>query len=196
MSSPSDADAVSPAGYVHTRFVFIGTEEPGNYMESLNTGFANEDVSGVWIDQDARKAVFYEKPDPEELRFEQYPSLLAGDATAYGAIFASDHFMYNCIMRRAFEKLGIVARVHAKRADALRAEMESASPKRLECSGAYSQIKPELSDIAQKAELLGSSFPEADTPEKAEALGSILGIQSGLQQKNQNIILQSCPELY
>jgi hypothetical protein len=196
VSSPSLVSSIMPGGYEHTRFVFIGTEIPGLYMDSLNFAFAEEDVSGVWIDQDARQAVFYEKHDADELGFDQYPSLLAGDATAYAAIFASDHFMYNCGIRSAFEKLSVVAGVHAKRAEALKNAAESADPPRLDCSGAYSQIIPYLADVSAKALLLGTSFPEANTADEAGALGSVLGAQSLLQQGNQNLILQSCTEIY
>ncbi len=190
VSTVSGAYSARPQGYAHTRFVFIGTQEPS--LQSLSNEFAEEDVSGVWIDSDMQKVVFYEKADANALEFHEYQSSLAGDVTAYASIFAADHLMYNCVMQEAFAKLGIIAEVHAKRAKALQSEMESPAQPRLECSGAYASIIPELENVAQKASLLGTAFPEKD----GSALGQILGAQSRLQQNNQNIILQSCPELY
>lgn len=191
-SSPSSAYDVKPEGYAHTRFVFIGTPEPN--LRNLNYDFSTEDVSALWVDEDMGKLVFYEKTSPQELEFNQYPSLVAGESTLYGAIFAADHTMYNCVMMQAFERFSAVASVHAGRTKALKDEMESQG--RVECSGIYAAIIPELETVAQKAGLLGSSFPGGETPEESGALGIIIGSQSGLQLQNRNIIQQSCPELY
>jgi hypothetical protein len=188
VSSLSGIVGISPQGYQHTRFVFIGTSQPD--LGGLSSEFEQEDVSGVWIDEDARKVMFFEKSDPDALDFNQYQSLLSGDVTIFAAIYAADHWMYDCMMQQAFGRLNIISQVHSSRAKALQQEMESLEEQRLECSGAYSSIIPELENVAQKAGLLARSFPDED------AFSSVIGAQSGLQQQNQNIILQSCPELY
>lgn len=188
VSSPAGVFGIAPRGYLHTRFVFIGTDQPD--LRGLNAGFESEDVSGVWIDKDAQKVVFFEKSDPDILEFNEYQSLLAGEVTMLASIYAADHWMYNCMMRQAFDRLGIIAQVHARRSRSLQSEMESPAEPRLECSGAYASIIPELESLAQKSAVLGTSFPDE------EALRNALGFQSGLQKQNQNIILQSCPELY
>ncbi|MEM4246719.1 MAG: hypothetical protein QXR48_00515 [Candidatus Woesearchaeota archaeon] len=188
VSSPDAVYGVAPQGYMHTRFVFIGTGQPS--LDRLHPDFADEDVSGVWISENADKVVFFEKSDPDELYFNQYQSLLAGDVAMLASVYAADHLMYDCMLRQAFGRLGIIAQVHSRRAKMLQSEMESLAEPRLECSGAYAVIIPELEDVAQKSELLGRGFPDE------EALRNIAGAQSKLQQHNQNLILQSCPELY
>lgn len=188
ISSASGAYGVQPEGYLHSRFVFIGTSAPD--IRELNPAFGDAGVSGVWIDEDLRNVVFFEKIEPDELEFNQYQSLIAGEVGAFGAIFAADHDMYNCMMRNAFGRLSIIAKVHAERASALQEIMENLVEPRLECSGAYAAIIPELENVGQKAELLMTSFPDEET------LRNVAGGQSVLQQYNQNLILQSCPELY
>ncbi len=190
--SLSAAYEVAPEGYEHTRFVFLGTIEPD--LGRLNPQFMEEDVSGVWIDPDFSKIIFYEKTEEGLLGFSRYPSLLAGDATAVAAVFAADHDMYNCVMRNAFDKLSIVAAVQAARAKALKAEM--GAEEKVGCSSAYSAVASELDDMALKATVLRQSFPEGKTSEEAEALGSMIAAQSRLQQQNKDLLLQSCPELY
>ncbi|MEM2915895.1 MAG: hypothetical protein QXT19_00850 [Candidatus Woesearchaeota archaeon] len=191
-SSVSAAYEVAPEGYDHTRFVFLGTTEPD--LGRLNPQFMEEDVSGVWIDQDFSKVIFYEKTSEGTLDFSRYPSLLAGDATALAAVFAADHDMYNCVMRNAFDKLSIVAAVQAARAKALKTAMEVED--RVGCSSAYAAITRELDDIALKATILKKSFPEGKTPDEAEALRSLISVQSRLQQQNKDLLISSCPELY
>ncbi len=183
---------VAPEGYEHTRFVFLGTSEPD--LGRLNPQFMEEDVSGVWIDEDFSKAIFYEKTDEGTLDFSRYPSLLAGDATAVAAVFAADHDMYNCVMRKAFDRFSIVAGVQAARAKALKTVMEAED--RIGCSSAYAAVGKEIEDDALKATVLKNSFPEGATPEEAEALGNLISAQSRLQQQNKDLLQSSCPELY
>ncbi|MEM4242836.1 MAG: hypothetical protein QXM31_02955 [Candidatus Woesearchaeota archaeon] len=192
VSSPYSIAGIRPGGYLHTRFVFLGTKLPD--LGLLDSSFADEDVSGVWIDEDEQKVVFYEKSGRGGLEFNSRPSLLAGNTALFGSIYAADSQMYDCMMRSAFDKLAAVAQVHAKRAGMLKEAM--LAEQRLDCSGAYSQIIEDLASVSQKAAFLASSFPEAGSLAGAEALKNFLGTQSVLQQQNQNLILQSCPELY
>jgi hypothetical protein len=194
ISSPSGAGDVSPGGYVQTRFVFIGTSEPD--LGNLRMEFQSEDVSGVWLDDTLEKVVFYEKSDPDRLEFNQYPSSLAGEETAYAAIFAADHMMYNCMMERAFDKLGAIAGVHEARARALQETMGALDTPRLDCVGAYDPIITSLANMRQKAVLLGTSFSQEADAQGAGALAGILGVQTELNTQNTNLIKQNCPEIY
>jgi hypothetical protein len=196
VSTPSSVSGVSPGGYEHTRFVFLGTENPLAYIQNLNPDFQSKEVSGVWIDDKLDSVVFFEKSDPDLLEFNQPVMPLAGEETAYASIFASDHLMYKCMMRRAFDKLGAVSMVHAERAKSLKAEMESADPPRLDCVGSYDLIVTDLNNVAGWAKALSASFPEAEAGTGAGALSNVLGARSGLQQQNQNLLLQNCPEIY
>lgn len=184
LPSPERMFAVSPEGDLLTRFVFFGTVKPD--LRQLNAEFADEDVSGVWVDDDASRVVFYEKADVAELDFNEFPSALAGDATLYGAIFAADRRMYECMAKRGFEKLAIVADVQAKRAAALQSSLN-----RPECP----YIAQTLDNVARAAATL-SAVPSLDTEDAAGALQTVLQAQSELKRQNDNLILQSCPELY
>jgi hypothetical protein len=184
LPSPDRVLAVSPEGDAQTRFVFIGTAKPD--LRQLGAEFADEDVSGIWIDDDASRVVFYEMAGFGELDFNELPSALAGDATLYGAIFAGDRRMYDCMAKRGFEKLAIVADVQAKRAAALQSSLA-----RPECP----YITQTLDMVARAATAL-SGAPSLDTEEAAVALQTVLQAQSELKRQNDNLILQSCPELY
>jgi len=185
-SSLGAVSQLSPQGYAHTRFVFLGIDPVNPSTLGLSRAFADQEVSAVKIDPDLSSAIVYEKSDPEELSFNSYQTLLAGDATAYAAIFAADHQMYNCMMQRAFKELGVVADVSARRALAL----DSALSARPECA-LYQPAHDVLNEVVQKAGLLSTQFPQAE-----EALSTIKAVQPELQRQNNNLILQSCPELY
>lgn len=188
-SSLGAVSQLSPQGYAHTRFVFLGIEPVNPSTLGLSRAFADQDVSAIKIDPDLASAVLYEKSDPEELAFNSFQTLLAGDTTAYAAIFAADHQMYNCMMQRAFRELGVLARVSALRAKELQDAMDAAG--RVEC--AY--VLQDLATVGDKATLLGNAF-DPDDDAAQEAFSVIKAVQPELQRQNNNLILQSCPELY
>lgn len=179
-SSLAAAYNIIPKGYLHTRFVFIGTEQPN--MRSLNLKFADEDVSGIWIGSDLQNIVFYEKSDPSELEFNEYPSVLAGDPTPYAAVFSADHQMYNCVMQNAFKKMKLVSLVSAERAKIIQTDLA-----RAECTYATQNLEA----IANAAGQLSKNFPS-----QGQALSTMMSVQGELQRQNANLLQQSCPELY
>jgi hypothetical protein len=194
LRSASDVyNRIVPQGYDHTRFIFIGTDDAPR-LESLNRDFDGESVSAVWLrprSGQSEEVVFYEKADPDELDFNAYSLLLAGDASIYAAMFAADHSMYGCVMKRAFGKLATVARVHAKRADELQIELLAQG--RPECP----YILQNLQNVADAAGIISAAARlSPEDPDAPIALSNILSEQGTLQQQNNNLILQSCPELY
>jgi len=183
---PDRISGLTPQGYAETRFIFLSTPQKPT-LESLNSGFAKEDVSGLWIDADGQQAIFYEKRDSGKPSFDSYPTALAGDATAYGAMFAADHDMYNCMMRRAFRQMDIIARISAERAKLLQQAMDAQNPPRAEC--AYDA--QHLTGVAGDAAKLATAFPD-----DKEALGAIAAAQAELKRENDNLFPQSCPVIY
>jgi hypothetical protein len=186
LRSPDAVYGLTPQGYAHTRLVFLGTARKPD-LRNLHLDFRAEDVSGIWIGQDLRQVVFFEKTDPEELVFNEYPSLLAGDATTYAAMFAADHQLYDCVMKRAFEKMRIVALVQAERARALQNAMSISQ--QFQCS----YVLQDLDAVAQAAGQIAAA-PVFRGQESA--LATIRGAESELKRQNDNLILQSCPELF
>ncbi len=183
LRSPDAVYSLVPQGYAHTRFIFLGTSPPD--LRRLNIEFAGEGVSGVLVDPDAQRVVFYEKTGDEELEFNEYPSLLAGDQTVYAAFVSADHQMYDCVMKRAFEKVRVLALVQSRRAAMLQDSMAG----RPEC--AY--ILQDLDSVAQAAGQLASGTSLLG---QEPAMGVVLGAQSELKRQNDNLVLQSCPELF
>ncbi len=179
----------TPQGNAHTRFVFIGIAPQSTSTLGLSQEFEHEDVSGIYIDPDYRTVVFYEK-EPDELSFNAYPSILAGEATAQAAMTAADHLLYDCVMKRAFERLSVIAQVQRSRAQAIQAEMDLLG--RVECT----YVVQDLEGIATAAGALAHS-PDFRLQELTESnLGIILGAQGELERQNTNLFRQSCPELY
>jgi hypothetical protein len=156
----------------------------------LHTSFADKEVSGVWIDSLLDRAVFIEKTDNDELEFNiQYEVILAGEPTAYGAMFASDHFMYECILQRAFAKMAVVSDINARRAK----EFKEALPDRPECHypvQGMDAVKTAAAALGNSRRLAGHE------PAVAEALSVIKAAQGELQRQNDVLLRQSCPELY
>lgn len=183
LRSPDSVYSLTPQGYAHTRFIFLGTNSPD--LRRLNLEFASEEVSGILVDEDLRRVVFYEKSSPEGLEFNEYPSLLAGEPAVFAAMFSADHQLYDCVMKRAFEKLRVLALVQAKRA----ARLQDSLAGRPEC--AY--VLQDLDSVAQAAGQLASGTSLRD---QESAMGVVLGAQSELKRQNDNLVLQSCPELF
>ncbi len=181
LNSPSYVADTRPEGYAHTRFIFLGTTAN---LHSLHPDFYEESISGVEIDSDSRNAIFYDKSDPDTLTFNQRKSLLAGDATVFAAFFAADYQMYDCVMKSAFSKLGIVAEVHSIRANTLD-ELD-----RPEC--AYDSAY--LADVSLAAKQMANA--DALSGESTVLRERILGVQSELKRQNNNLLNQGCPELY
>ncbi len=179
----------TPQGDLHTRFVFLGVQPQSTSTLGLSQDFADEDVSGVYIDPDFKTVVFYEKV-PDELSFNSFPTILAGDATAYAALTAADHQLYDCVMKRAFSRLNVIAQVQSQRAKALQAEMDARG--RVECT----YVQQDFDKVAQAAGGLATGVSFKDQVSAQSALGIILGTQPELERQNNNLFRQSCPELY
>jgi hypothetical protein len=180
LSLPAYINDVAPGGDQHTRFVFLATQQPN--LAGLNTRFEDEDVSGVWLRSET-EAVFYEKTEPGSLDFGTRAAPVAGDALLYGAIFAADRQMYDCMVKSAFARMSMIAGVQARRAQELKDALFLDKP---ECAYDVQQME----DIAHKAGVLSKDTDARD------ALSIILGAQSELRRQNDNLVQQSCPELY
>ena len=180
LSSPAYVNDIAPEGDKHTRFVFLATQQPS--LAGLNINFEDEDVSGVWLRSET-EAVFYEKTEPGTLDFNGYELPVAGDALLYGAIFAADYQMYDCMVKSAFARMSVVAGVQATRAQELKDRLALERP---EC--AY--VVQDMEGVAQKAGVL------AQTPDAHDALAVILSAQGELRRQNDNLLQQGCPELY
>jgi hypothetical protein len=184
-SSIGAVSQLSP-GTEHTRIIFTGIEPVSQQTLGLNTMFSRSHVSGVFIDPDLRRAVFYDKR-PDELQFNAAPSVLLGDATAYAAIFSSDREMYDCVMRRAYGKLELAARLNAERARLLQEEMSATG--QVQCN----YILQDLESLAQAAATLSS---QAAFAAQEDARDTALRSASEIQRQNDQLAKQSCPVMY
>jgi hypothetical protein len=197
LSSPGMVGAIMPQGYAAARLVFLGIEPANQETLDLREEFSHERVSGISIDTDLKSVIFYEKSDENLLQFNSYTVPLAlalpdlGDASLAGAFVAEDHVMYGCMMKRAFDKLKLVAEISAKRAASLNQDLQQRQ--RIECV----YVMQNLNAIATAAQAVADAPAlSAQDARVAEAFTTILNTQGDLQRQNSNLILQSCPELY
>ena len=191
-SSIGAVNLFTPQGDQHLRLIFVGIQPQSPSTLDLRSEFEEESVSGVYIDPDFRQVVFYEKSDPDELSFNQYESILTEETTAYAAMAAADHRMYNCMMQRAFKQLSVIADVQEERAMKIQDEMDDLL--RLECG--YDDAVNYLRNVATAAGGLSTS-PDFSRQEQAySALQTIRATQSDLENENRRLFRLGCPELF
>lgn len=185
LDSPSSVTRLKPQGFAHTRFAFLNVEPLPRL--GLSKEWEKESVSGVKLTAN-NQAVFYDKI-PDELSFDSAPSTWAKNPGLFAALFSADHKMFVCGMKSAFGKLANIASVHEKRAQQLQQAMDEKG--RPECVYTTStKLFEKISDAARKLE---QSTNLADAQQQ---LSTILESQSELQKQNENLLRQSCPELY
>lgn len=105
----------------------------------------------------------------------------------FGAIFASDIDMYNCVIKKAFKKLNLVSTIYQERSTQLNAEYGT-----LPCSTPHGDALPDLGNIESSAEDQSKDF---DTATKAE-MDAIIGYSSNIKAANQRAQLLSCALIY
>jgi len=132
---------------------------------------------------------FYEKNN-RRFDFRGDASLYLGDSGIFAAVFAHDKDMFECGMKKAFSRLGVVSEIIRLRASSLESEMFASS--RVDC--VYSA--PGMDYLA---DISGNSFSLADSSsfiDDKDKFGAIMTAVDGVESLNQNIVYQSCPWMY
>ncbi len=162
-----------------TRIVYLGIPPPATPLLGLPDSFRTTQVSGLFINAEQRKLVFYTQRNQELISTE---ATYAGDAAVYAAIFTTDPQVYSCGMTRALAKAAHITEVYAARAQALTNDMSALQ--RSDC------IYPE--SFLQE-------FLQAINAQSTAITPNLIPLEVNAQQvtkENENLRLQSCPVLY
>ena len=116
---------------------------------------------------------------PEDLD-ENLPSL-------FGAIFADDYETYNCVMKKAFERLNLIATVYEDKAD--KSENHYRSQFRHVCESATGGASTDIRIIKSNSDECSTDFPKC-------SISTIANSASELNEQNNKLLLYSCALIY
>lgn len=168
-------------GNERVRVVFLGVLPVNLNTLGMDASFNSKDVSGLFIDTRTRKLSFYNWADEG---FASREATYSGDAGLYAAIFSFEPLMYFCGIKKGLLRMAHVAEIYSERASVLGKEVGVRNP---DCV----YVVDALDILHQSAdERTTSVFP--DFPD----LASLELVGQQLQQQNEALILQSCPEIY
>lgn len=112
----------------------------------------------------------------------------------FGAIFAADLEMYNCVMRKAFRKLNLVSKIYLNRSSEL---ADYYGIDNFDCANAHSKAVSKLKEMVDDSEDRTKDFPDQiDLSyikimlDNAKQIGGTLGSANNLAQ------LRSCVLIY
>jgi hypothetical protein len=192
---PSDVENIANYKNYKVRLVYFAPPLPDQVPTKL-TAMRDRDVSALYLGDVSTpyqrgKVSFYEK---DGTRFSKVgESYILGLPSLYGAIFTDDYEMYNCNMKEAFRKMYFVTRIMQNRTYILYNEGSLG----VNCKNYYYPSLDSLKLIQQNASVLYSDFPQADSQQGVSNIYNLAYDQNtGLQLRNGNLQLQSCPEMY
>ncbi len=111
----------------------------------------------------------------------------------YGAIFAADVKMYNCVMRKAFKKLNLVTKIYLDRSDKLEEDYFNNGNS---CYESHSNAKTELDKMEATSAVESENFPLFPGLEGLKRMNDIAIYSTNIKNENQNAQLYSCALIY
>lgn len=178
----------------HIRFIFFGppgSDDLGNALSSFQH-LKDEQVSGVIFPDLATAAKlpstgtvnFYKKSGTAFLP--SAPSFFLKEESFFGALFSGDDEMYNCEMKKAFQKLSVMSRVYMNRSRELAKFYTSSHP-------CFQLHRPQRLEAMENYAAAQSTVFPSD-------LQSINNIQANALQigseQNQQLQILSCAMIY
>lgn len=144
---------------------------PANLEDVDVSGLVFQRAEGVFhfLEQDGTRFI---DSGPERIEFTE-------DEVLFGAVFADSSDTFVCLMRRAYARLNVVAKIYLKRLDLIEPEF-----RRTNCEGLYGG-NANINTIITES----SSYPPED-------IGAIAEAKTGLLRTNDDAQLKSCPLLY
>lgn len=191
---PSDIETTPNYKNYKVRLIYFSSE-PLSVPNQL-TAMRDRDVSALWVKNvlspfQKGKLSFYKKAGKNFVWVGD--TYVLGLPSLYGAIFTDDYEMYNCNMKEAFRKMYFVTRIMQNRTYMLYNEGSLGA----NCQTYYHSSLDSLKLIQQNASVLYSDFQQADSQQDIEYIYNLAYDQNtGLQLRNGNLQLQSCPEMY
>jgi hypothetical protein len=191
----NEIEGLQDRNHYKVRFIFAGgagTINPSTvYLPTLGS-VKSRDLTAIKIGAESPaqldsmgELIFYRKGRTNLASIGR--TFYAGEASAFGAIFAEDPESFICNMERAFNSLDIVNRVYSDRAGSLIGEFQAApsgSPLNA-CQTPYSGTSDYFEAIDANT---GSYAPSNVT--------FVYGAAQGIAFQNEEALKRSCPAIY
>jgi hypothetical protein len=163
----------------YVRFIFVNVGS----MFNIPAGFEDSSVSGLSVSTEDSTIQFLERSvaDPSAFNTQGGIYNYMEKELLYGAVFSDSSEEFDCLMKRAYERLNIVAQVYYEKFNEIAPMYDSSY-----CEGSYKD-NPRLKELIEATE----DYPLA--PEDYAAIGSV---KQGLDRMNKDLQLKSCPLLY
>ncbi|MBW2988963.1 hypothetical protein KY358_01455 [Candidatus Woesearchaeota archaeon] len=114
------------------------------------------------------------------------------EESLFGAIFAEDKEMYDCVMRKAFRKLSLVSRVYLNRSSRMKVVYAGNS----HCSTAYDHAITGIETIKEGSEKMASDFPGTSQEDMDDIKDAAKDISGEEGSANNLAKLHSCTLIY
>ena len=188
--------AVNNKNNYKVKFIFFGTAS-----DSVLNNFGNtpdEDVTAISLDMESGNiipstgtVVFLQKNGNSWV--EKGTTYYLKEEGLFGAIFAEDFEMYNCVMKKAFKKLNFVSQIYLDRSIKLRSYYGSGN-----CFDAYGKAITNIRDMRDKsAEDVVKDFPIGFTLNEIGVMQDYAGNIGGTPgSANNRAALYSCVLVY
>lgn len=173
------------------KFIFLGDIATNNGLSKFNN-MPNEDVTAISLpDLESLDIIpntgtikFFQKNSIEWKQISQ-PTYYLKEESLFGAIFAEDLEMYNCVMKKAFKKLNLVSNIYFQRSSDLMNYYGINNP----CYVQHNTDK--LKDMIEDSATQSENFPTS----KGD-IERIQTISTTIKEQNHNAQLFSCALIY
>ncbi len=157
-----------------TAIQLIDIENPSSVHPTGTLKFFNNQ-NGVWDveDEGGQEETFYLKKE-----------------SLFGAIFAENLEMYNCVMKKAFKKLNLVSKVYHGRSTALKDGLYSSGA----CNGPHAAVLSHLNNIKTKSGEMSKGFPNTNFVEQIKEWA--YKQDDSIEHENDRAQLFSCVLIY
>jgi hypothetical protein len=202
------------------RFVFIGSFGKLNipsFVPSSLSKMSGDSLTAVLVehsDLGVRTIHFYGSKngsfvlnnpgDSVSFDFISSRDELEGLPSLFGAIFSDNLESYDCVMKKAFERLELVSSVYLDKVDNLK-NFYDASPGKSLCASSVSSARSFIEDINSKASVCKTLFYSISCPTSARCCSDIELVSGAgnmndaavsLEEKNRKLLFYSCALVY
>jgi len=174
------------------KFIFLTT--PGNTVLTKLSNMANEDVTAINLTDIGTSNIipntgtvgFFQKK--ENIWESKGTTYYLKKESLFGAIFADDIDVYNCVMKKAFKKLNLVSKIYSERSEKLSINYGVGD----KCYSPHSSANTPLSsmEITSAEEL--DNFPNNGLPK----MNAMKEYNTNIKNENQRAQLFSCALIY
>jgi hypothetical protein len=160
--------------YVRFIFVDVGT------MFNIPAGFEDVAVSGLTVSTVDTTFQFLERSasNPNAFNTQGAVQKYMEREVLYGAVFSDSSEEFDCLIRRAYERLNVVARVYFEKFNEIAPMYEATY-----CEGSY-RDSPEIGSLITATEVYPPDY------------AMIGAAKDGLGRRNKELQLKSCPLMY